>query len=37
MTRCRLLLFCMQVDLSVKGQLDRITQELKDNPQLAAA
>lgn len=26
-----------QVDLSVKGQLDRITQELKDNPQLAAA
>lgn len=28
---------CMQIDLSVKGQLDKITQELNENPQLAAA
>ncbi|CAL5228227.1 g11317 [Coccomyxa viridis] len=26
-----------QIDLSVKGQLDRITQELNDNPRLAVA
>jgi hypothetical protein len=29
--------FCMQIDLSVKGQLDKITQELQSNPQLAVA
>ena len=27
----------VQIDLSVKGQLDRITQELNANPQLATA
>ena len=28
---------CIQIDLSVKGQLDKITQELQSNPQLAMA